>query len=52
MIALVLLAIVGALALVVGLAGDRITAIGSSVVGGDVENSTININPASQEAKP
>ena len=52
MIALVLLAIVGALVLVVGLAGDRITAIGSNVVGGDVENSTVIIGPAPQEAKP
>jgi TIR domain len=50
MIALVLLAIVGALALAVGLAGDRITAIGSNV--GDVENSTVIIGPAPQEAKP
>jgi len=49
-IALVLLAIVGALVLAVGLAGDRITAIGSSV--GDVENSTVIIGPASREAKP
>jgi hypothetical protein len=51
-IALVLLAIVGALVLVVELAGDRITATGSSVVGGDVKDSTITIGPASPEAKP
>jgi hypothetical protein len=37
---------------VAGLVGDRITAIGSSVVGGDVKDSTITIGPASPEAKP
>jgi hypothetical protein len=51
-IALALLAIVGALVLVVGLAGDRITAIGGNVVGGNVENSTVIIGPGSQEEKP
>lgn len=51
-IALVLLAIVGALVLMVWLAGDRITAIGGNVVGGNVENSRIIIGPASREAKP
>ena len=45
---LLLLAVVGALALLAGLAGDRIAAVGSSVVGGGVENSTIIIGPASQ----
>ena len=47
---LLLLVVVGALVLVAGLAGDRITAIGSNV--GDVENSTVIIHPASREAKP
>ena len=49
---LLLLAVVGAVVLVAGLAGDRIAAVGSSVVGGSVENSTIIIGPASQEARP
>jgi hypothetical protein len=49
---LLLLVVVGALVLLAGLAGDRIAAVGGSVVGGDVENSTIIIGPPSQEAKP
>ncbi len=51
LIAVILLGIVGALALMVGLAGDRITAIGGAVVGGDVKHSTVTIGPASNEAK-
>jgi hypothetical protein len=51
-IAILVLAIVGALVLAVGLAGDRTTVTGGSVVGGNVENSTISVNPASPEAKP
>jgi len=49
---LLLLVVVGALALVAGLAGDRIAAVGSNVVGGDVKDSTITIGPASPAAKP
>ena len=47
-----LLVIVGALVLVAGLAGDRIAAVGSSVVGGDVENSKIIIGPPPQVVEP
>jgi hypothetical protein len=49
---LLLLLVVGALVLVAGLAGDRIAAVGSNVIGGEVENSTIIIGPAPQEASP
>jgi len=49
---LLVLMVVGVVVLVAGLAGDRIAAVGSSVVGGDVENSTIIIGPPPQEAKP
>jgi hypothetical protein len=49
---LLLLAVVGALVLVAGLAGGRIAAVGSSVVGGNVENSTIIIGSPPQGAKP
>ena len=49
---LLLLAVLGAVVLIAGLAGDRIAVVGSSVVGGSAENSTIIIGPGSQEAKP
>jgi hypothetical protein len=52
MLAVILLAIVGALVLAVGLAGDRITVTGGNVVDGNVENSRIEVGPASREAKP
>ena len=50
--ALLLLVVVGGLVLIAGVAGDRIAAVGSSVVGGSIENSTIIISPPSQEPKP
>lgn len=50
---LLFLAVIGALVLAAGLAGDRIAAVGSSVIGGSVDNSTIIIeSPPPQEAKP
>jgi hypothetical protein len=49
---LLLLVAVGGLVLIAGLAGDRIAAVGSSVVGGDVENSTIMVGPQPQGPKP
>ena len=51
-IVFLLLVVVGGVVLIAGLAGDRIAAVGSSVIGGSVENSTIIIGAPPQEAKP
>ena len=51
-IVFLLLVVVGGVVLIAGLAGDRIAAVGSSVVGGRVENSTIIVGPPPQELKP